>query len=118
MSAQNTAQTTPIVSSTSAGPARASRSAVLTARYPSQASEQVNQSAKLLALAAAAQSADPLKDMAPMLVPAAQMLVNPYSGVMDTPEARRGLFDFLMEHERYFRCSPANKRHRVSLGLH
>ena len=96
MSAQNTAQTTPIVSSTSAGPARASRSAVLTARFPSQASEQVNQTAKLLALAAAAKRADSLKDMAPMLVPAAEMNVNPFSGVMDTPEARRGLFDYMI----------------------
>ena len=96
MSAQNTAQTTPNVGSTSAGPARASPSAVLTARFPSQASEQANQNAQLLALAAAAQSVDPTKHWAHILLPAAEMNVNPLSGVMDTPEARRGLFDFVI----------------------
>ena len=97
MSAQNTAQTSPIVSSTSAGPARTSPSAVLTARYPSQASVQANQIAQLLAQAPAAQSADPTKDMAPILLPAAEMLENAFSGVMDTPEVRRGLFEHIVK---------------------
>ena len=97
MSAQNTAQTTPIVGSTSAGPARASPSAVLTARFPSQASEQVNQTAALVAQAAAAQRVDKTKDWAGILLQAAEMNVNPLSGVMDTPEARRGLYDFLVK---------------------
>ncbi len=97
MSAQNTAQTTPNVGSTSAGPARTSRSAVLTARFPSQASEQANKNAQLLALAAAAQRADPLKDMAPMLVPAAQMLENPYSGFTGTWAEKKAFFDYMTE---------------------
>ena len=102
MSAQNTALTSPNVSSTSEGLPRASRSAVLTARFPSQASAQVNQIAELLAQAPAAQSADPTKDMAPILLHAAEMNVNPFSGVMDTPEVRRGLFDHLVKPTEYW----------------
>jgi hypothetical protein len=97
MSAQNTAQTTPNVGSTSAGPARTPLSAVLTARFPSQASEQVNRTAAVLAEIPVLQRVDPTKDWAHILLHAAEMNVNPLSGVMDTPEARRGLFDYVTQ---------------------
>ncbi len=95
MSAIDTAQISPIVSSTSAGPARTSPSAVLTARFPSQASVQVNQTAAVLAEISVLQRVDPTKDWAGILLQAAEMNVNPLNGVMDTPEARRGLFDYV-----------------------
>ena len=97
MSAQNAQQASPIVSSTSADPARASRSAVLTARFPSQASEQANQNAALVAQAAAAQRVDPTKDWAGILLPAAMMNENPYSGLTGTPDEKEAFFDFMTQ---------------------
>ena len=97
MSAQNTAQTTPNVGSTSAGPARASPSAVLTARFPSQASEQVNQTAQLLSEAAAAKRVAPTTDMAPILVHAAKMNENPYSGLTGTPAEKTAFYKYMTE---------------------
>ena len=41
------------------------------------------------------QRVDPTKDWAGILLQAAEMNVNPLNGVMDTPETRRGLFEYV-----------------------